>query len=356
MPLDQKEKAMAPHRMYWAMRTTRDDEKSRDFIKQELWNGRLRQGWGSDDKLDLRVIHKAWDDGVPLDKDQVDASRHWRMANGNPGVYMNVDDVVLVPNMPDDGAFTLCRVCGDYDYGPDELDDFRHIRPVEVLTPLGVANEHELVSKELRRSLRCRSRLWNVTAHSACIKQILSSDRSPEDLCQGSTPVGRAQSIVSDAVVEPIRVMAQRLGNSLPQKLYGAEWEQAVGLALESLFSATVNHTGGPKEQGADLEVVISNPFVVEEEHDWIIPIQVKDHQGIESADVVDQLEEAFESRNRDGRRTVIAVVLLVTEAEASKELQEMLNRLSKDKGVPFLYCGRTDFMSVLAKGFLRRM
>ena len=234
---------MATERVYWAMRTCRDDERSRDFIKTELLDGRLRQGWGSDDKLDLRVILKEWD---RLDKDQVDASRHWRMANGSQGVYMNVDDVVLVPNMPDDGFFTLCRICGCYDYGPEnDLRDFRHIRPVEVLTPDGVANEHELVSSELRKSLRCRSRLWNVTAHGACIEQILSSDRSPEDLRQGSTPVGRAQSIVSDAIVEPISVMAQRLGDSLPQKLYGAEWEQAVGLALESLFAVTVNHTGG---------------------------------------------------------------------------------------------------------------
>ena len=341
--------------MYWAMRTSRDTDEYRKLVTDELFRGRLRQGWGWLDEQDLRRIHEAWRDGIELTQHQKDASRHWRMADGDPGEYMNVNDVILVPNMPEDGVFTLCRICGGYEYQQNSSwDDFRHVREVEVLTPGGVANEHELVDAGLRRSLRYQGRLWRIASYGDCIERILASGRSPDNLRLGSTPAGRAESIVAAAIVEPINVMAQSLASSLPQKLYGAEWEQGIAPALESLFTATVHHTGGPGERGADLEVVISNPF--EEGCDWIIPVQVKDHQDVEGTDVVHQLEEAFESRNSGGRGTVIAVVLLVTEAEASVQLKEEMNRLSKEHDVPFLYCGRSDFMQVLAKGFLRRI
>ena len=342
-------------RKYWAMRTTRDNEKSREFIRREFLGGRLRQGWGWADKLDLHKIQAAWAESQALDPDQVAASRHWRMANGKRGEYMSVGDVILVPNMPEDGCFALCRVSGEYEFGPDhenEWGDFRHIRPVEVLTPDGVANEHKLVTADLRRSLRCRSRLWNITAHGECIEGILSSDPSKEDLRRGIRPRDRAEGFVGDAITKQIDDMSKRLMEGLPLELYGSEWEKAIMPALESLFTVTVNHTGGSGERGADLEVVISNPF--EEDLDWIIPMQVKDHQDIENSNVVGQLEEAFESRNEHNR--VIAVVLLVTQAEASAELKEELKRLTKEKRVPFLYCGRSDFMRVLAKGFLRQL
>ena len=38
---------------YWAMRTCRDDEKIRQFMRDELDGGRLRQGWGWDESRNL---------------------------------------------------------------------------------------------------------------------------------------------------------------------------------------------------------------------------------------------------------------------------------------------------------------
>lgn len=341
--------------MYWAMRTSRDTLQSRKFVTDELSKGCLRQGWGYHPSQDLRHIHDAWRDKVPLTPIQNDASRHWRMADGHPDDYMNVGDVVLVPNMPLDGLFTLCRITGGYGFEiPSDVGDFGHFRSVEVLTPHGVANEHELVDAGLRRSLRYQGRLWRVSPYSDCLQAIIESGRPPEDLAQGVTAAGRADSLVAELVAEPINLMADQLATKLHQHLQSAEWETGILSALEPLFPATVRHTGGRNERGADLEVIISNPF--DDRNDWIVPIQIKDHQGVEGASVLSQLEQAYLTRSASGRGSVIAVVLLVTDAEPSSELQQEMSRLSDEYGVPFIFCGANDFMRILARGFLKRV
>ena len=250
--------------MYWAMRASRDTPQSRKFVTDELSRGRLRQGWGYDPTQDLRCIHDAWRDNKQLTPKQKDASRHWRMADGHRNDYMNFGDVVLVPNMPLDGLFTLCRITGSYDFEiPPDVRDFGHYRSVEVLTPHGVANEHKLVDAGLRRSLRYPGRLWRISAYSDCLDAIIQSDLTPGELAIGVTAAERADSVVAELVAEPINSMADQLAEKLPQHLQSAEWETGILGALEPLFPATVRHTGGPNERGADLEVMISTPSMI---------------------------------------------------------------------------------------------
>ena len=152
----------------WAMRTSRDSEGHRRYVLGQLGAGVLRQGWGYQPDQDLRVVKAVVDDPTrgwsALSQDQRWTSGHWRMIGelaDRPEDAMLTGDVVLVPNMPQNGSFTLCRLTGGYDYATDPaVGDLGHQRPVEVLTPGGVANDHPLVSAGLRQSLRCRSRLW----------------------------------------------------------------------------------------------------------------------------------------------------------------------------------------------------
>ena len=338
--------------MYWAMRTSRATPEHREFLRQELSEGRLRQGWGGYPEQDLRYIEEAWREGRPLTKEQANASRHWRMSDGPADDYMNVGDVVLVPNMPDDGFFTLVRIRGPYAFKINkELSDFGHLRTVEGLTPItGVANEHRLVDAGLRRSLRYQGRLWRISSYSECLERIIRFDGN---LSVGTTAVGRAESIVSDLVAGPIATMAEQLSERLPVGLQGSEWETVVRDALEPLFPVTVRHTGGPQERGADLEIIISNPF--DQDRNWIVPVQIKDHQFLEGPEVVPKLKEAFCSRSGRGH-VVIAVVLLVTDADPSRELEEEMSKLSTEYNVPFIFRGANDFMEILARGFLKQV
>lgn len=336
----------------WAMRTSREEEGHRTFLLREMREGRLRQGWGYDESQDLRCIEDLRAQGGDLTEIQKRTARHWRMGNGQGDDYMQVDDLVAVLNVPEDGLFTICRIAGDYYFEiAEEFEDFGHVRPVEVLTPNGVSNHNSLVDAGLRRSFRAQARLWNIERHCACLDQILQAGLAPEELTHGSTPEGRVESVVSELITEPLGLMAERLGQALPRSVRAEELEPVLQLALKSLFSVSVDKTGGPGERGADIEIVIPNPF--EENGDFIVPVQVKDYEGEVGAEVADQLEEAFDSRSEYGR--VIAVVLLVSDAVASEALKERMRELTSQHGVPFVFCGRDLFLRLLARGFLRR-
>ena len=112
-------------------------------------------------------------------------AKHWLMDEPREELHAGYPERLLakVPNVPGDGLFTICRITGDYDYQiAREFRDFGHVRPVEVLTPKGVSNDHDLVNANLRRSFRCQLRLWNITPYRASLDLIL-----PEWTCAGGT-------------------------------------------------------------------------------------------------------------------------------------------------------------------------
>lgn len=91
----------------WAMRTSRDSTEARDFIRDELLShGRLRQGWGSFDEQDLRAIAKKVASRQVLDADEQGAWGNRKFLGERSGPsdnVMEIGDLVLVPNMPDNG-------------------------------------------------------------------------------------------------------------------------------------------------------------------------------------------------------------------------------------------------------------
>ena len=346
----------------WAMRTSRESEEHREFVNEELDNGRLRQGWGWNPSQDLHRLQDLWHKREELTKDQQKAARHWRMGNWRKGVgqeieedYMKIDDLVVAPNMPDDGLFTICRIVGPYSFElSEEHEDFGHTRPVDVLTRGGVSNGHELVHAGLRRSFRCRARLWNVRRFEESLNEIVKKcvgGNAPHELRHGWTPQNLVEITLPRLFRKELASLADQLETELSKHVRGEEWEPVLQLALEHMFPVSVEHTGGPQEHGADLEIKIRNPF--EQNADWIVPVQVKDYENQVDANVVAKLEEAFESRSRVGQ--VIAVVLLVSNAEKSVELEMRMGELSKKHGVPFVFCGRDRFRRLLTQGLLRR-
>lgn len=335
---------------YWAVRTSRDNDKSIKELLDELHNGKLRQGWGYQSDQDLTKVLSRWEEGKSLSEAEKEARRHWRMGNGIGEDYMQKGDLVLVPNTPEYGRFTICKVTEDYYFEIGPSEDFGHIRPVKVLTPKGIANNHELVHADLRRSLRCRLRMWNIYAHRASLKRILGEIKKggsdvEDSLVLGSTPIERAEKIISK-VMDTTR---DKIAKKISSNFRAEEFETVLQAALEHLFPVSVHHTGGPAEKGADLEIVIRNPFVGDGEKEWIVPVQVKDHVGEEGAEAANQLEKAFHSRSETGH--VIAVVLLVSDAEVSKELEESMRYLSNQHNVPFIYCGKREFRKILSDG-----
>lgn len=345
----------------WAMRTSRNTEKDRTFIVSELGEGRLRQGWGYSPCQDLRKIEgKQSSTGyASLHDDEKAAWGHWKMAGEalvNSKDSIKEDDIVLIPNMPTEGLFTLCRVTGSYSYAIDaSMLDFGHIRPIELLTPGGVANSHG--SSGLVRSLRCRSRLWSLDNHLESINDVLSLYvEKGQSLRSGVDHLTRASRAIAPALDRSLNELALAIESPLRSNLQSAEWEPVLEAALSPLMkNVEVYQTGGPNEKGADLEIHIPNPFMPGSP--WVVVVQIKDYVDEISVQVADQLEQAItERRDRDVRvGQLIAVVLASTSALPSKALLKRIDELVEKYGTPVACVHGHDLMRVLARGFFVR-
>jgi hypothetical protein len=351
----------------WAMRTSRDSQTHRDFVFDELLAGRLRQGWGWLPEQDLTTVAARYSDPAVgyagLSSEEKMTWGHWRMlgeASHTPQDAICVGDTVLVPNVPENGTFTLCHVTGPYSYNiPDAIGDLGHIRPVEVLTPGGVAYTSDRVFAPLRRSLSCRSRLWSVNQYSDNLNTIVAAVKAGGvalSFAQGTDHLARAQRATSEKVQASVTALASAITEPLRSVLKSAEWEPVLKAALVPLMrDVDVIHTGGAGEEGADIEIHVPNPFTPE--NPWIVAVQLKDYDGEIHESEADQVEQAITAR-LDGSRgagVLVAVILASTKAHPSLRLEQRLAILARNYSVHVSCVHGDALMRVLAKGLFIR-
>lgn len=356
-------------RRYWAMRTSRYTEGHRKVVRAELIeNGILRQGWGYQPDQDLRIVaqlvsKEAWGE---INEPQKQAWRHWRvLLDQAPQKFrqdaMKLGDIVLVPNIPSDGAFTLCQIAGAYDYQiPESADangDLRHMLKVEVLTGTsGVSNSSELVSSGLHRSLRAQGRLWSLSPHADAIEKILVAARDPlqEGKLRGITPIDLADEVVGNLFEDPINGALGETFKELRQKICNEGWEHILKAALEPLVNETeVIRTGGPAEEGRDLVIRYSNPF--NPGMPFLVAVQVKDWTHVAGAGVSKQLKQIVEDAKSRKEGRLVGIVLAITAAGPSPELDEECRRLEQQSGIPITIFWKEDFARLVMRGLLRR-
>jgi hypothetical protein len=163
---------------YWAMRT---DQSRRPFFWRELKAGRLRQGWGYRQELDLENLARLRRKGVKLPKYQQDAWRGNRRLLPTEPDSMRTGDIVVFLHLPEYGMWSIARVTGGYRFEisdePNAVDgtrDYGHIRPIELLSadrPIDARRAD--ISDGLRRSMRPQSRMWSLDPHAAEIDHLV---------------------------------------------------------------------------------------------------------------------------------------------------------------------------------------
>jgi hypothetical protein len=354
-------------RRYWAMRTSRYTEGHRKVVLAELMEkGILQQGWGYQPDQDLRIVaqlvsKEVWDE---INEPQKQAWRHWRMLLDQAPQKFRQDAMKLsdiVPNTPSDGAFTLCQITGAYDYQIPESaganGDLRRMLKVEVLTGSGgVSNSSELVSSGLHRSLRAQGRLWSLTPHADAIETILKAARDPlkEGQLRGITPIDLADEEVENLFEDPINGALGETFKALRQKICNEGWEHVLKAALEPLVNGTeVIHTGGPAEKGRDLVIQYSNPFNLG--MPFLVAVQVKDWTDVVDAGVSKQLKQIIEDAKSRKEGRLIGIVLAITDAGPSPELDEECRRLEHQSGIPITIFWKEDFARLIMRGLIRR-
>ncbi len=292
------------------------DRDNQEIFASELEDGRLRQGWGYQDNLDLRLIQKQKGRNQPLTDRQESAwSRCKAMLT-----RIEVDDIAVVKNVPDSDHFALVRIVGDYDFSiSGRTSDHGHILPVE---PIGSyhKNAGDVPTPMVRALNREQHPIRRTLKHKESVINLADLDPS-----EASTP---------EAFKEKIDNWRLSLADSLHSLVTDSlENRDAERLVLELLRNdgLDVDWTAGPNERGADLETEVVLGYGLSS----TVAVQVKFHRGTErQLRGLKQIERAFEERNVD------AGLLVTFATDLAEEVESYLTELQHEhsENVDVLY------------------
>ena len=344
---------------YWAIRT---DRTSKPLLLNELNQGRLRQGWGYDHKQDLRLIKKEIDKDDKwwerLSKAQRAALPHHRMLSSFDD-SIQINDRVVVPNLPEDGSFIIVEVTGEYYFEPLQLskdndnnefvEDYGHILPIQVLTDKGINKYANHVHANIRSTLRTPMRMWNLDRYRNELEDILEKYEKGIDFSTPTTGQSRLETAWENSLNKANQMLQGELGLELDKRFRAAEWEEPIINALKKLYqNADVNGVGGPQEHGADIIVTIPNYF---DALPWLIIIQVKNYTGEIDTQVLDQLRTAYNKYGTDGK--VLSLVAMTTADKASADFTKAREELSTELDIPVSLILRKNLLEIMAEGFI---
>jgi hypothetical protein len=341
---------------YWAMRT---DRQNRELILDELRQGRLRQGWGWAPEQDLRVIWKKVETDEDLTKYETSAWKNWAMLGGDEG--MEVDSLIILPNLPERSMFLIAEVTGDYYYEPLTLDkttdvndlgqDYGHVMPVSL--PAGISAfryQDDRIAAPVRRSLRCQSRIWSVQPYERQINELLEiAKRGEAD--KGSWDLGgtldRVYRKAKEATRQPFH---EALEKGFDNAFGGEELEEPCRILLDQVFpKADVRRIGGSHEHGADILVTWDDPlseYGTRPSLSWRMVVQVKNWRGVAS-DIhpIDQICAACRYYGKD--YPVRGALIMTFCNEEDEEFSKYRKKVSEDIGISIEFLTREQILDL---------
>jgi hypothetical protein len=256
---------------------------SQVYFRAELEHGRLRQGWGYADKLDLRRIRAKIEKAEQLDEEEQSAWSHCQSMLS----YIKSDDLVVVKNIPSPDKFTITKIGGAYDYRIEpKVADFGHVLPV--LDSRVFSKHAKAVPAPLVNALnRAQSAIIPTYKHHEAVIQLYAvtdeqAINKPEEFADRFRRWRQAS----------LDALKTQLKNDLNPK-------QAERLIRSLLVRdhPDVLWTAGPKERGADFVVTIDNGYGLATR----MAVQVKMYSDLhDDIGGLDQLEEAFREHNVD--------------------------------------------------------
>ncbi|KJG11613.1 hypothetical protein UA38_04950 [Photobacterium kishitanii] len=281
-------------RNYWGYRI---DKTKIDFFRQELAEGKLRQGWGWDDEQNLRQL--TMDSG----------------ARRNLPIFRKVKkgDILLVPRLPTWNEVAIVEATQDFDEGYDffihpELEDFGHIFPARLIKSFNRTNTNVL--GDLRASLKQVNRFWNMSHCKDSIEALINHDELLIDSIGFSN---RFNNLLTDNISKSLE--QTNFYNSFYQQMNkqfsNEEWEYALVEGIRKILPEPilVERTGGPAEKDHGTDILITLPGLLGKSYG--IAIQVKDYRGLMSDGAIKQIQKADYWNNENF--TVIDKYVIVT-------------------------------------------
>jgi hypothetical protein len=291
------------------------DLDNQEYFAQELLAGRVRQGWGYDDTLDLRTLNTKRLANEPFtDNERVAWERCHPML-----LYIKPGDLIAVKNLPSADKFTLVRVRGDYDFLRDEMGDYGHYLPVELLASFHKSSA--LVAAPFVNALNRERYPIRVTyKHELTIRELSSVEATREER---ETP-----EHFKEKVTRWRQELRPHLKAILQKSLSPGDTERLV-LELLRRDGMEVSWNAGAGERGADILANVPLGFGLTSS----LAIQVKMHWDLDS-DVtgLEQLETAFRSHR-------IQAALLVSMADQlSPQVHNRVETMQKQFNLRVIY------------------
>jgi len=293
------------------------DKAETKYFMEELSAGKLRQGWGYSDNLNLRKLRERIDRGEQLEEYE-DAA--WTRVS--PMLLIKADDLVIVKNVPDSNHFTLVEVSGEYGFEIGDLGDYGHYLPVKVLKEF---HKHAyIVRAPMVNALEREAHPIRVTYKHAS---------SVEDLRALAGSITEEQAKKVEEFREIANSWKRKLSDHLREYLHGEYLNSRKAEKLiEALLIADgfdVDFTAGPSERGADLITFVPLTYNLKAK----LALQIKKHTGIDNdLTGINQIIGAFEAHRADAG-------LLVTFAdELGPDLEKKIREARRKYNLDVLY------------------
>ena len=322
---------------YWGFRIDVNGRDYPQYYVNELERGFLRQGWGYEVSQDLRQLNQ----GAPPQDQYANVRMYNEVKRG---------DVIVIPCIPDSDLVTIAHATEDWDTGyqfgiDDGMADYGHQFPAEKITHFHRHNPH--VHGDIRSTLRCRSRFWNMTDYAESLEELV--DRQADELTTSQDREDRLKGLMLVVMRSVNERIEEGIHRALLEHFEGSDWEYALAAGLKALFpDHGVERTGGTGEQehGTDILITMTGPLRTVQ---YGIAVQVKDWQEVADniGDAVAQINKADEGwRRYRPKLRIIEKIVVVTgahipddklraaEAEgvtilASRELRKLLRRMA---------------------------
>lgn len=322
------------NRNYWCYRV--DTSKLQYFIS-ELYEGCLRQGWGWDNRQDLR--------NFKLDEG---AGRNRPMFN-----RVKKGDILLVPQLPNWGEVALVEATEDWNIGykfeiSEKYGDYGHIFPAKYLKKF--TRNNEKVTGNLRSTLKNPSRFWNINHYANDVELLLNTEES--ELSKKQEHNSRLENSIGSVFNEVFdeTIFANKLYDKLTEQFTREEWEFALVHGLREMFPFyQIDRVGGTEERNHGTDILIKLPSILSN-YEYAVAIQVKDYEGYVNGNVVHQIEKSENYWNSENLKLIDKIVI-VTKAQKDHNLQLLEN----DKNVKFIFANELkQLLSEIGKHFAK--
>jgi hypothetical protein len=318
----------------------RTDKRYPKFMFEELKAGRLRQGWGWKPEHDLRLLAGK----SSRSAEEASVWRNRRLLEAQPS-GLQPGDIVIVPNLPEQGRWVLARVAeGGYRFERTTPEDgvgidYGHIVPVRLLerpdgSPGIVEADNAWVDARLRASVRNLSRMWSVDGLARQIDALISAIESGRD-----TTTPQTHSAKFDVLVDATQ---RATWEAIRAQYKAAELEHLVLRVLQGVYAdGDVQHWGGAGEKGADLIVTSRDPLGLE----FRIGVQVKMHLGVDDdLHSLEQIKVAAKYHRLD------AGIVVTTAQSVTERFETRREALEAELGIDIRVMLRDEFLKLVLR------